>query len=599
MRTTELIRMMPTQFRRTTENPLYSGHFIPLLGYWTEDEGWVKKQDLEFESETLSCPIIAVVETKIGNKDLALTITGKQSEYDNTTERTEGDYTLKRKTYKDASTTIEVELIVPRFTRPYGTFLITGLGNNIWGISDITTEVENCAGKINFYALASNGSRIIYWMGIHFLAEELREILRPWIAPPKCSRCSGTGLEPDAEDTACKQCFGYKYSGYSAIKKGQRNLGFDVGLARDILDWDNLTDNDHDLIKKFINKCWTQKWWVTPTLSEVKRIFSHFFDVPVDNIRVVERYNEQEPVWQIFLPNVASIASPFGEGGILTSSDTELMKYIARSITPAGVSVFVGFYTDLYIGDLIGFDDSLYIKPFEMPYSSLYPEYELHGIPRIDFYNGWTLATDNFERETSLGWETNGTVEIVNVNDMNRHMAMLSGDSYMQSGISNSNGTIELWVHPDDNMLRVGTIDGSSQWMWYVEFDTNGFYDNDGYLITMAKSHNDYHLSIDYNDTSQQYDVRIMKETVATGISYLNPGPVSKFRIQNYVTGESYIDAVGVTEDSNYNLNDNWQRLHEYGLGINNEYFATGVSGDQFDVKLMYRNDRFINLNDY
>lgn len=795
---------MPTQYKRITENPLYTGHFIPMLGYWTEAEGWVKTQDLEYESEVLSCPIIAVVDTKIGKKEVVLRITGKQTKFLETRERVDGTYTLKRKVYEDAGTTIQTDLTIPRHTRPYGTFLITGLGQNIWGIQNITTSVVNNVGKISFYALASAGSKIIYWMGIHFLAEELRNILRPWIAPSKCTRCGGTGIEPETSSTECLQCNGYRFSGYSAIKFVQRKIGFDLGLAREILDWDVLTEDDHAIIRKFINKCWTQKWWVTPTVNEIKRLFAHFYDVPLADIRITERYNPQEPVWSLFLPFTGSLASPFGASEF-TEADADLMRFIAKSVTPAGVSVFVGFYQDFFMGDIEDFSDTLYVKPFEIPRSSLEPQFELWGMPRGDFYNGWTKATDHFERETPLeslrntfnpghypatysfendvgltgtniswvdeatlpnsctctvesnfnnhntvlklthdgvgadpsiranftsqitetiewwwatddntreqlfqlmestalkvslkidsgkfwyysgawndtgitatnntlfhlklifdcttdtyswyineqivannanflavadgidqiqiflnepvahstyidavaySWDTDYTVGdnlidslwftggnpiIFDVNDMNRHMIKLTDDSYIKCFVSELSGSYEVWVHPEESDFRVG-MRNASDWMFYVEFDQNGFYDCNGFLITMVKPYNDYHLSVDFNHTLQKYDVRVMRETVATGISYLNPGPVSTFRIENYATGDAYIDAFGVTEDPSYNLNDNWQRLYEYGWGINNDYYVTGASGDQIDIRNYYRRDRFWDLNDY
>jgi len=592
MRTKELIRLMPTQFKRVSENPLYSGHFIPLLGYWTEAEGWVKKQDLEYESEVLSCPIIAVVDEKIGHKCLEFTITGKQAQYLQTNERIDGKYTLKRKVYKDAETTIQSTLTVPRHTRPYGTFLVTGLGQNIWGIQDVTTPLINVVGKVSFYALASAGSKIIYWMGIHFLAEELRQILRPWIAPSKCTRCNGSGIEPETEEEKCLQCLGYKYSGYSATKYVQRKLGFDVGLARQILDWDNLTEADHTAIKKFINKAWTQKWWVTPTVKEIKRLFAHFYNMPIGNIRITERFNPQEPLWRLYLPPAGSIGSPFG-ATVFTESDADLMRYIAKSVTPAGVSVFVGFYSDYFMGSMEDFSDILHISSFETPHSSLEHQFELNGMPRGDFYNGWTEATDNFERETVLGWDTSGSVDIVNVNDMNRHMVKLTDSAYMQTGIADVSGSYELWVHPQDSEMRIGLINDSGDWMNYVEFDENGFYDSDGMLLVMAKPDNDYHISVDFNSSTEKYDVRIMRDVVDTGINYLNPGPVSNLRIQNYGTGDGYIDAVGITEDPSYNLNDNWQRLYEYGTGINNEYnWASGDLREDF-----IRKDRFMDLN--
>ena len=598
MRTRELIRVLPTQYKRVAPgNPLYAGHYIPFLGSWSEEDGWVKNQDLEYLGETLSCPIIAVVDEKIGKKELVVTINGRQAKFKETTTRLDGKVTLSRKTYEDAGTTINASLTIPRYTRPYGTFLVTGLGQNIWGINNITTSVINNVGKIKFYALASAGSRIIYWMGIHFLAEELRNIARPWIAPSKCVRCNGIGLEPDADPVIdCLQCNGYKYSGYSAIKYNQRKIGFDLGLAREILDWDNLTDADHEVVSKFINKCWTQKWWCTPTKKEIKRMFAHFYNMSEDSIVITERFNAQEPVWTLTLPEGGKRGSPFQTLG---EDDRKLMRYIARSITPAGVSVFVGFFKAWELGTMDDFSDEVHINHFKMPHSSLEAEFEIAGLPRGDFYNGWTEATDHFERETALGWDTIGTVAIVDVNDMNRHMAKLTDNAYMQTGVSELTGSLEIWVHPGESDFRVGALNSSGDWMYYVEFDSNGFYDCNGLLLTMVTPYNDYHLRIDFNNTSGIYDVSIMREAISVGISYLNPGPVSKIRVQNYATGDAFIDAIGITEDAGYNVNDNWQRLHEYGWGINNDYTVTGILGNPIDVRDYYRRDRFWDLNDY
>jgi len=512
MRTKELIRLMPTQYKRVNEdNPLYAGHFMPLLGEWDEENGWVKRQDLEYNSEVLACPIVAVVDTKFGKKDCVLTITGKQAQYLETTETVSGTYTLKRKIYEDAGTTIEADLSIPRFTRPYATFLIAGLGRNIWGIQNVTANVSDNVGKISLYALASAGSKIIYWMGIHFLAEELREILRPWIAPSKCSRCGGTGIEPDTESTDCKQCLGYKYSGYSATKYVQRKLGFDVGLARQLLDWDNMTDADHQIVRKFISKAWTQKWWVTPTKNEILRLFAHFYDIDESQIWITERFNPQEPVWKIVLPaEGGSLASPFSYDEF-TTVDRDLMKYIARSVTPAGVSVFVGFYDTYEIGDMEGFGDRmLFVSGLAPMYSSIEHEFELFGTQRNDFFNGWTEATDNFER-VSIGsyWEISGDVNIFNANDMNRHFAHLEDNSYMATdtelatGISEASGSFELWVHPVDNVLRIGCKDDSGDWCFYIDFDEDGFYDNSNNLLTKVTPDSDYHLSLYYQYTEE------------------------------------------------------------------------------------------------
>jgi len=604
MRTKELIKLMPSQYRRATENPLYSGHHIPELGYWTETEGFVKGSTMEYDGLVLPCPIIAVIDEKIGNKDLVLHITTKQSQYKETTETTQFDNTLVRKVYEDAGTTLETDFTIPRFTRRYATFLLTSLGRMSWDIESITTVTENCVGKVSFYALASNGSKIIFWFGMYKLAEEIKEILRPWIAPTKCSRCSGTGIEPDSDpEIDCLQCGGYKYSGYSSTKSVQRLLAYDLGLTRDVLDWDDLDDDDHDLIFKFINKAWTQKWWCTPTVSEIKRLFAHFYNLPTTNIFIYENFDPQEPVWEIYLPEAGGIkGSPFAT---TTEEDRILMRYIARSITPAGVSVFVGFYTSDFLGDFEGLTDKVYVNPYQfvIPKTSMEHQYDLWGVPRWDFYNGWCHATDNFEREGALGWTSGGTVEIVNVNDMNRHMCKFTDNSYITSGQECQDGELELWVHPVDTQIKIGVMDETGTgWFFYTYYDpgNSGWYDNSDNLLTKAMPDCDYHVSMVFDIPSGLFDIRINDVFSVNSIGMLGTGSVSDIliKIESIGTGYGFIDDVGLPDDVNYHMGDNWERLYPYGYGIDNEDFATGVTGTVYDLMETYfRKNRFFDLN--
>ncbi|KKL59442.1 hypothetical protein LCGC14_2215290, partial [marine sediment metagenome] len=110
MRAREIIKGMPTQFRQLGDNPLNTGHYIPMLGYWTKAEGYVKKQSLTYKGESLACPVIAVINDRVGKEDVLLTITAKTSVYASTEEKTQGDYTIKRKKYTPTETTIQTTL---------------------------------------------------------------------------------------------------------------------------------------------------------------------------------------------------------------------------------------------------------------------------------------------------------------------------------------------------------------------------------------------------------------------------------------------------------------------------------------------------------
>lgn len=589
MRTDQLINLLPTQFRRVhPTNPLYSGHSIPLLGYWTKDDGYVKKTSLIYNDGTLACPVIAVVTKKFGSSNVTLRITAKESIQSGTSTETHGDSTYTRKTYEHSGS-IYGTLTIPRHTRQWATFLVTGLGQMVYEITSITDNVTYDTGKVEFYALASSGSKLIYWFGIHKLAEQIREIGRPWIAPTKCTRCSGTGIEPYTEDGVCNQCEGYKYSGWASNKYVQRMQGFDVGLARDLIDnWEEMSVAEHTAVFKFINKCWTQKWWVTPTVTEIKRLFAHFYNMEKESVYIKERFNAQEPIWYLDLPSKGETGSPFGVDDF-DSDDKALLKYIAESITPAGVSVFVGFYSEWEVGDFDDFTDEV-MHHIRLE-SSIEPILVLDGCGRWDFHNGWTEATVDFEGVT-IPMDIVGSVELINVNDQNRHMVRLSGTSSVGTGVSATpSGMFELWVHPYDSAIRMG-FENSGDWICYVEYDTDGFYDHYGNLLTSASTDCDYHVKVKYvlEAGSGLVDYYINRNLLGTDVEFLIHSLPDNFKVQNIGIGEGFIDAIGLFTDVNYTENDNWQRIHLWGWG---RQHLNDISGITNLLENYFENDKF------
>jgi len=349
-----------------------------------------------------------------------------------------------------------------------------------------------------------------------------------------------------------------------------------------------LTDDDHKIIKEFINKSWTQKWWVTPTPIEIKKLFAHFLQLNLDDIRITQRFHLQEPVWKIFLPRRASGASPFGIN--IYENHEELLKFMARSITPAGVSVFVGFYDTGWFGEF-DFDTS---KPSHLNFKSgaFETRYRQLLTPRWNFYNGWTNAVDNFERCTGqetgyVGgiWTSNGQVNIVNVNDINRHMVQFIDNSYIEHNADGvATGQVEMWVHPQDTEMRFGLADADGL-AFYVKYLNNGFYDHNDNLIRAALPHSDYHLRFDFvidvmgAGSTGQYgyiqQTQINREVVGNEFNFIRTlGINPKSRIQNIGVGTGYMDAYGDSwySATGYTVGDNYQRLHPKGFGICNDY---------------------------
>jgi hypothetical protein len=604
MKFTDRIALLPTQYRRASEtHPLRRGHYTPKLAEWSLADGFTQGEILEYSGEALACPVVAVVDNKFGNRAVTLTITAQISSYKETEEIEQGDYTLKRKVYEPTTTEVTCTLRIPPYTRPWATFVLAGLGMNVYKITNITADVSYDTGKVTFYGLASTGSKIIYWLGIHNLAQLSREILQPWIAPPICNRCSGTGIEPGTTDTNCLQCKGYKYDGYNAVKWIQQKLGADVGVGRDsVEDWTDLTVEEAIMIKKFINKAWTQKWWCTPTVREIKRMFAHFYNLPEDNIDISERFNAQEPVWTLNLPYSPDSNGPFGT---FNEEDRYLMRYIARSVTPAGVSVFVGFYKEYFFGnldDFEGFENFSYLTQ----YSSIEHDYELWGEPRFDFLNGWNEATHTFEGGTGASgailapWTINGDVQVVNPNDCARHVARLYGNAYMEAPVVSGTGSIELWTHPESCLIRYGVRDALG-WVAYIDHNLDSFYDNHGNRLRYASRNSDYHLSMEFRPASGASGMvrcRILHEDYQE-FDFVKVGTGAVFRVQTYGTGAGYVDCISFTGSGAYALGDNWARLWKMGWGEQNEDVGRSPAGIIKVINLYndyFKKDRFFDV---
>lgn len=609
----ELITLIPTQFKKTDpENELREGHSVRKLGEWTMEDGFVKTQSLSRElnayTEALPCPVVAIVTEKFGKHNIEFTITGKKAQpytidgEQQTIEKNQGEYTLEYDKYEATDNTEDATLHIPRFTKPNAVFSLTGLGTTIYEIESVTYDFPysyNTTGKLEFYALSSEGTKVLYWFSIHKITQMLKSMLLPWIQPSQCQRCDGTGIEPNTTETLCEQCNGYKYSGFNSIKYVQQLQGFDVGLRReDIPNWEQMSDSEYETVRKFINKCWTQRWWVTPTKGEIKRLFAHFYDIGESEVFITERFHYQEPIWYISLPESGSLYSPFQT---TTDSDSELMKYIARSVTPAGVSVFVGFYTFNEFGNFEDFTDKLHFEPLQFK-SSIEHSYALNGQPRWDFWNGWCECTENFEvsefSETDFVPDSDGNSELVNANDQGRHWIKMSNNSMIEItgstiGSVSQSGYAELWMHPGDGKHRFGMFNGGS-WMWYVYFENSGFYDNNDNLLRYASKHNDYNISVYFNATVDTYDVKINRIVEGTGIAFDTPNTIddsSTFVIQTdsgYADDKCYIDNFGCSFETGYEEGDNWQRLYPAGWGLTNE--REDLSGYDIHDRIIRRN---------
>ena len=604
-----------SSWKRGIDDTPYAGHQLVKFGEWSRTDGFVKKDSAMFKGDTylaIPCPVIVFIETKIREKDLILTITGKTTALLNTEEFSQLGTKITKKLYRPTQTTTQTTLTIPRFTRTGGIFLLSGLGNNIYDISTVTSNQTEgstiVGGKVSFYGLASEGSKIMYYLGMFNLHNTIKKIINGiWIAPTLCPTCEGIGSY--LGDT-CPQCKGYKYSGQNAERGIAIAKAYDVGITREKfpeIDYP-LSDTNWNTVNKFINKAWTQKWHCTPTVTQIKKMFAHFYNVEVGEILITERNHFSMPHWDISLPIAGSVGSPFDTG------DVDLMKFIAESVTPAGVNVFVGFYQLTWIGNLdeLVDEDAAYLYNFQgypmisMKYleSSIEQDFGLWR-GRWRTWNGWCDCVDNFETDLSK-WTESGVVSLFNANDIGRHWCKIEGSSYIQTetgyNISTATGVSEIWFHPKEDTLRFGAyLTGIDQWAFYVDFKGSGFYDHYNVLIREAINDCDYHVKIefvadDYLGGQLGYisNIKINQDSVVTGIQFLNSmAPGRPIRIEKIGVGSGYVDNFGGTWVNGYTDNNNWQRLYPWGWGTNHADSLSGVINLYEDY---FRKDKFFNI---
>ena len=166
---------------------------------------------------------------------------------------------------------------IPAYTQPGKVYRLPN--KRIYKISDISVSggiVNQPLGRFGLYALADNGSKLLYSINWNKIFEYGRTVLYgAYGNPNKCPRCAGSGYVGEVTNT-CQQCNGYKYDGPNASGFLEKQIGLDYGLIKDI----DSTEAE------FRNKVWAKEWWVTPTPKEIKRYFAHFARIEDEEIEV-------------------------------------------------------------------------------------------------------------------------------------------------------------------------------------------------------------------------------------------------------------------------------------------------------------------------
>ena len=204
-----------------------------------------------------------------------------------------------------------------------------------------------------FYALADNGSKLLYSYNWSKINNDLREMLfSRCAAPKKCPTCNGSGYVADASDV-CQQCGGYKYSGWNAT-------GFMLDqMAREY----DIVQETGESFQVYQDKIWAKKWWVTPTKKEIQRYFAHFAGLETGEITITNNFRNNSTSG---VESIVDIHLPFVMPESRFSTDDPFWAEMAESIEPAGINIRFSF---LVSGNLTGQWE------FESPQSAYTPYY--------------------------------------------------------------------------------------------------------------------------------------------------------------------------------------------------------------------------------
>ena len=400
------------------------GHWVEECGTW-DYNGYVPKFS-SFYNDNKYTPVALVFVTTDYFREYDVTITAtvktckrKKDASGNEEYETKQQFgaTLKRPVYEH-DTTKQISVTIPAWEKPGVAYLI-GNEKLVYEIISVTSDIHlpGCGAGIIF-ALASVGARLIYGLSFNRLMRELEIISNGiFVSPPFCNLCGGTGANPLDSKQVCPQCNGFGYSGFGAIEFMLKNHGDEVGVGR---------DESRD-IRRYQHEIWAQKWWVTPTKSQVKKIFAFFCNIPEDDIIIEERYHKQEPAWHLLLPDGFGANSQFDPSNL---NDYKSLTYLLESVTPAGVTPWLTFYSNEFGGTYF--------------YTDLYDMY----YPTIIYNEAFPCSQWGAE------WGLNTTFPCSGYNM--GYAIMVSGEVYYE------NPTCMHWV-----LCKQATIeDLSGEWVW-------------------------------------------------------------------------------------------------------------------------------------
>ena len=343
-------------FRRQVDG-IHRGFWTPELAEWREDNGYTEIRDLQSYTwsgnikvtgvSVNASPILCVIKTQVGHIPLTVTVSGLLGQPDPNENVVSGDTTISgftidyqynetiyRRAWSTGGGEFDYTFTINPHTKAGQVYRLPN--KRIYKITNISVSggiADQPLARLGFYALADNGSKLLYSLNWNKVFEYGRTVLYgAYGNPNKCPRCSGSGYINEVANT-CQQCEGYKYNGPNASGFLEQQIALDYGLVKE----SDSTDEE------FRNKIWAMNWWVTPTKKEIQRYFAHFARIEDSEIEV----NTIDRIETSGLPTgvekVVDLLIPYNIPFSVFDKADKIWEQMASSVEPAGIDIRFSF----------------------------------------------------------------------------------------------------------------------------------------------------------------------------------------------------------------------------------------------------------------
>lgn len=368
------ISLIGPGFRRFASDNIHMGYWTPELARWTDADGFEQKTVLQtyyYDSgikytgaKVNACPVVCIIESEIAERDLTVSLTGNTglpSGYVISGDQIITGFSVNhqygtdiyRRDWVTGGDEYTYEFTIPAHTLPGKTFLIPN--KRIYEITDVNItpqRQDQPLTHIGLYALADNGSKLIYTLNWNKINNYMREILYSRFAAPKrCPTCQGSGYVSEITD-ACQQCEGYGYSGWNATGYMFDQMAREVGVVQE----------SGESFETYQDKVWAKKWHVVPTVSQIKEYMAHFARCTTGEVEITNNFRTTNTSG---VESVVDIKLPYILPESRFSVDDPFWTTMAESCEPAGINIRFSF---LVSGNLTGDFNFEQVESAYMPY---------------------------------------------------------------------------------------------------------------------------------------------------------------------------------------------------------------------------------------